>query len=279
MSIYCTLLCTILSTIDVTVQIGCYTKITIYIAIPLCYNFTITPHITARKDSIMPSLQHINYLNAIILAMELTGTIAFASSGAMLAIQKQMDLFGVCVLGVTTSVGGGLIRDLLLGIIPPNMFRKPIYTIIAVLTSIILFSIIYTRRNRKNKKIAEAYNRIMLIFDTIGLGIFTVVGINTGRNLGYEQVFLLIFLGVITGVGGGLLRDIMAQEMPYILTKHIYACASILGAAVCVITGSRLGDLWSMTAGMIVVLLIRFLATYYRWNLPKIQNNNDREKP
>lgn len=221
-----------------------------------------------------------NYMNfnVLTLIMELIGTIAFASSGAMLAIQKEMDLFGVCVLGVTTSVGGGMIRDLLLGIIPPGMFRKPIYTSVAILTSILLFFIIYTRRNIKNEKIAEAYNKIMMVFDTVGLGIFTVVGIHTGRKEGYEQIFLLIFLGVITGVGGGLLRDMMAQEMPYILTKHIYACASISGAAVCVMSDSLLGDFWSMTVGMTVVMLVRFLATRYRWNLPKIRNSSGHDQ-
>ena len=221
-----------------------------------------------------------NYMNfnVLTLIMELIGTIAFASSGAMLAIQKEMDLFGVCVLGVTTSVGGGMIRDLLLGIIPPGMFRKPIYTSVAILTSILLFFIIYTRRNIKNEKIAEAYNKIMMVFDTVGLGIFTVVGIHTGRKEGYEQIFLLIFLGVITGVGGGLLRDMMAQEMPYILTKHIYACASISGAAVCVMSDSMLGDFWSMTVGMTVVMLVRYLATRYRWNLPKIRNSSGHDQ-
>ncbi len=222
-------------------------------------------------------MSYMNF-NVLTLIMELIGTIAFASSGAMLAIQKEMDLFGVCVLGVTTSVGGGMIRDLLLGIIPPGMFRKPIYTSVAILTSILLFFIIYTRRNIKNEKIAEAYNKIMMVFDTVGLGIFTVVGIHTGRKEGYEQIFLLIFLGVITGVGGGLLRDMMAQEMPYILTKHIYACASISGAAVCVMSDSMLGDFWSMTVGMTVVMLVRFLATRYRWNLPKIRNSSGHDQ-
>ena len=171
-----------------------------------------------------------------------------------------------------------MIRDLLLGIIPPGMFRKPIYTSVAILTSILLFFIIYTRRNIKNEKIAEAYNKIMMVFDTVGLGIFTVVGIHAGRKEGYEQIFLLIFLGVITGVGGGLLRDMMAQEMPYILTKHIYACASISGAAVCVMSDSMLGDFWSMTVGMTVVMLVRFLATRYRWNLPKIRNSSGHDQ-
>ena len=150
--------------------------------------------------------------------MEIVGTIAFASSGAMLAMQKNMDLFGICVLGVVTSVGGGVIRDLILGYTPPNMFRMPVYTIVALVVSILLFVLLYMRQNLLQGKIAVVYDKIMTFFDAIGLGIFTVVGVNTARSLGYDQNFLLIFVGVITGVGGGLLRDVMAQEKPYILT-------------------------------------------------------------
>ena len=213
-----------------------------------------------------------NYLDMFIFGMEIIGTVAFASSGAMLAIQKEMDLFGVGVLGVTTAVGGGMIRDLILGIIPPLMFQKPVYTVTAIVTSMLLFVIISVKRNLKNDKITAAYNKIMLIFDTIGLGIFTVTGMNTAKNAGYDQTFLLVFVGVITGVGGGLLRDIMAQEKPYILTKHIYACASVLGAVVCVCLNVILDDLASMAAGLFVVVLVRIFATHYRWNLPKIKS-------
>ena len=203
--------------------------------------------------------------------MEIVGTIAFASSGAMLAMQKNMDLFGICVLGVVTSVGGGVIRDLILGYTPPNMFRMPVYTIVALVVSILLFVLLYMRQNLLQGKIAVVYDKIMTFFDAIGLGIFTVVGVNTARSLGYDQNFLLILVGVLTGVGGGLLRDVMAQEKPYILTKHIYACASIAGALVCVYSGSRIGNLVSMTAGAAVVIVVRLLAMHYRWNLPRIQ--------
>lgn len=212
-----------------------------------------------------------DYSELIIFMMEIVGTIAFASSGAMLAVQKNMDLFGVCVLGVVTSVGGGVIRDLILGYTPPNMFRMPVYTIVALVVSILLFVLLYMRQNLIQGKIAVVYDKIMTLFDAIGLGIFTVVGVNTARSLGYDQNFLLIFVGVITGVGGGLLRDVMAQEKPYILTKHIYACASIAGTLVCVYSGSRIGNLASMTAGAAVVIVIRLLAMHYRWNLPRIQ--------
>ncbi len=236
--------------------------------------------------------RQVDYSELIIFIMEIVGTIAFASSGAMLAVRKDMDLFGVCVLGVVTSVGGGVIRDLILGFTPPNMFRRPIYTIVALIVSILLFLLLYmlqTHRNmgaseadrsgsfkdiRQNPlqgKIAAAYDKIMTLFDAVGLGIFTVVGVNTARSLGYDQNFLLLFVGVITGVGGGLLRDVMAQEKPYILTKHIYACASIAGALVCTYSGSWIGNLASMTAGAAVVIIVRLLAMHYRWNLPRIQ--------
>ncbi len=209
------------------------------------------------------------YSDLIVFLMEIIGTVAFASSGAMLGIRKEMDLFGVCVLGVTTSVGGGLIRDLILGITPPGMFRSPVYTLVALGVSILMFVIVAVNHSWVKGKIGLIYDRVMLLCDSLGLGIFTVVGINTAWKAGYDQKFLLVFVGVLTGVGGGLLRDVMAQEKPYILTKHIYACASIAGAFVCVFGAGCLGDLGGMMSGAVVVILIRFLAAYYRWNLPK----------
>ena len=209
-----------------------------------------------------------NYSDLIIFIMEMMGTVAFAASGAMLGIRKKMDLFGVCVLGVTTSVGGGAIRDVTLGIIPPGMFRRPIYTIVAVMVSLGLFALLYIRRNLLDGRIGQLYDLLMNISDAIGLGIFTVVGINTAWNAGYHQLFLLVFVGVITGVGGGLLRDVMAQEKPYILTKHIYACASLVGALGCVWIYREWGRLTAVFIGAFIVMAIRFLAAHYRWNLP-----------
>ena len=106
--------------------------------------------------------------------------------------------------------------------------------------------------------------------DSIGLGIFTVMGVNTGIRQGYgSNVFLLVFVGTITGVGGGLLRDMMAGVPPYIFVRHIYACASIVGAIVCVWM-QQFGAVWAMVMGSCVVVLIRYLAAHYRWNLPKL---------
>ncbi len=228
-----------------------------------------------RKIMEIQGVQKMDYSEMVIFIMEIAGTVAFASSGAMLAVRKEMDLFGVCVLGVTTSVGGGVVRDLILGITPPNMFRKPVYTMVALGVSALLFLLLYIRNNLMQGKIGVAYDRIMTVFDAVGLGIFTVVGINTARHAGYSQNFLLVFVGVVTGVGGGLIRDMMAQEKPYILTKHIYACASLAGALICVFCGNMMGRLASMMAGAAVVIVIRLLAMRYRWNLPRIRSGRD----
>lgn len=175
------------------------------------------------------------------------------------------------MLGVTTAVGGGAVRDVILGIVPPAMFQHPVYTIVAMITSCIVFTILYLKKELLQGHNRETYDKVMLVMDSIGLGIFTVVGVNTGISHGYmEYTFLLVFLGTVTGVGGGLLRDIMAGVPPYILVRHIYACASIVGAIVCVILYRHSGAVAAMVGASAVVVLIRYLAAHYRWNLPKL---------
>lgn len=212
------------------------------------------------------------YSDVIIFMMEIVGTVAFALSGAMTGIQKKMDLFGVNVLGVTTAVGGGMIRDLILGLNPPVMFSNPIYALTAVTTSTVLFIFMYVRAGVYPGKYMKMRALLLLTGDTIGLGIFTVVGSHTAIAAGYgDNHFLLVFVGVLTGVGGGMLRDVFAGNTPYILVKHVYAIASLTGALVYVFLLPYLGGLPCMLAGAAVVMLIRFLAAYYRWNLPRIQ--------
>ncbi len=212
-----------------------------------------------------------SYSDLMIFIMELLGTVAFASSGAMLGIQKKMDIFGVNVLGVTTSVGGGMIRDLILGVNPPVMFRNSSYTIAAILTSSTLFLVMYVRAQLFSGSLALWYDRIMMFCDTVGLGIFTVVGCSAAISAGYTgNRFLTVFVGVLTGVGGGMLRDMMANMMPYIFIKHIYAVASLAGALLFVLLYPSIGRLGSMMAGAALVIMIRYLAAHYHWNLPHI---------
>lgn len=207
----------------------------------------------------------------ITYIMEIMGTIAFAASGAMVGIRKRMDIFGVCVLGFVTACGGGMIRDVILGITPPNVFRNPDYALVAVVTSILVFAVIYVKRDVMDGSFKVVYDKTMLIMDTIGLAIFTVVGVNIGIQQGYlDKIFLLTFAGTITGVGGGLMRDVMADQPPYIFVKHIYASASVVGSLVCVYMYRAFGAVVSMVVSSAVILLIRYLAAHYHWNLPHI---------
>ena len=121
-----------------------------------------------------------DYQQLITFIMEMVGTIAFAASGAMVAVDRAMDIFGVIVLGVTTAVGGGAVRDVILGIVPPAMFQHPVYTVVATVTSCVVFMILYLKKELLQGHNRETYDKVMLVMDSIGLGIFTVVGVNTG---------------------------------------------------------------------------------------------------
>lgn len=202
-----------------------------------------------------------------IFILELIGTTAFAASGAMTALKKNMDIFGVAILGLTTAVGGGAIRDILLGITPPATFRQPIYAVIAIATAVFVFIPAVRRLLTKNQIL---YDRIMLIMDSLGLGIFTVVGISAAYSVSEDfNLFLLLFVGIVTGVGGGVLRDILAGNTPYIFVKHIYACASGAGALLCALCWKPLGVTAAMLLGASAVILLRLLAAHFRWSLPR----------
>lgn len=209
-------------------------------------------------------------METFILILELAGTMAFAASGAITALKKGMDLFGVCILGLTTAVGGGVIRDVILGNTPPATFLNPIYASVALVTSLVLF---LPRIRHLLMWDQRLYDLSMLILDSLGLGIFTVVGIRIAwRSTAEPTLFLLVFVGVVTGVGGGVLRDVMAGDTPYIFVKHIYACASLAGALVCAGLWRPAGEVAAILAGAGIVVLIRFLSAHYRWNLPRARD-------
>lgn len=214
-----------------------------------------------------------NFSAAIVFIIEIIGTIAFASSGAMVGIRKNMDIFGVNVLGITTAIGGGIIRDLVLGLHPPGTFKNPVYVLSAIITSCLLFLIVYFNKQWIESRWMMRYERIMLTMDAVGLGAFTVIGIHTAVNEAHmTSVFLLIFVGMVTGIGGGMLRDMMAGMTPFVFVKHVYACASLVGAVLCTAVRYFLSnDAAAMVIGAAAVVIIRLLAAHFRWNLPRIR--------
>ena len=203
----------------------------------------------------------------MIFFLEILGTVAFAVSGAIVGVQKKMDIFGVAILGLTTAVGGGVLRDLILNITPPAAFQRPVFAVVAILTSMLIFI-------RSVRTILEhqsrTYENMILIMDTIGLSLFTVVGVEAAQEAVSEKnLFLVTFVGVLTGVGGGVLRDVFAGVTPSIFTKHFYACASIAGAWTCALLWTDDLKLQAMFTGAVITATLRILAAHYRWSLPR----------
>lgn len=208
----------------------------------------------------------------ILLILEIVGTVSFAVSGACVAIKAKFDIFGVLVVGCLTAVGGGITRDMLIGATPPAVFSKLYVIAIAVFTALDVFAISYM--NRKNfHELNEKIERLNNVFDALGLATFSVAGTEIAFSLGLsENAFLSITLGVLTGCGGGVLRDILTETPPYIFKKHVYAIASILGAGVYYLL--RLfseNTLIPSLVGMGIIVILRMLASKYKWSLPKIK--------
>ena len=157
----------------------------------------------------------------VLFIFEMVGTVAFAISGAMIAIKKRVDIFGVIVLSSMTALGGGIVRDILIGHLPPTMFSDYRYVLAAVVTSVVVFVVAYIFRDlyRRSESTVDAVNNI---FDALGLGIFTVMGAKVAIESGFTvNGILVVCLAVITGVGGGIIRDIMLKEIPIVLKKRI----------------------------------------------------------
>ena len=208
-------------------------------------------------------------MDNVIYVLEIVGVIAFAVSGAAVGLKKEMDIFGVCILGVTTACGGGVLRDIFLGSLPPVMFCHPSYATIALVVSIITFLASTRQFTAKSEKI---YEKIMQLADAAGLGIFTAVGTAAAMRSVYSgNLFFAVFLGTITGVGGGLMRDVLASEPPYIFVKHIYALASIAGACVCVCIWNVAGSSVPVFVCCALVIVIRLIAVRLNLSLPKIR--------
>ncbi|MBR5559549.1 MAG: TRIC cation channel family protein [Oscillospiraceae bacterium] len=168
-------------------------------------------------------------LDIIITAIETLGTVAFALSGVLTAIERRLDLFGAVVLAGTTSVGGGIIRDLILGRTPPQAFVNPYYVAVAFATACIMLLIVRLMGRMTEGRMVN-FLMILNVCDAMGLGIFSVLGADAAAQCGYgDNMFLTVFVGVVTGVGGGVLRDLLAGRPPVIMRRDIYALCSIAG--------------------------------------------------
>jgi uncharacterized membrane protein YeiH len=196
----------------------------------------------------------------LLLILSLAGTVVFAASGAAAAVSKRLDLFGVMVLGAVTALGGGLIRDVLSGRVPPMALLDWRYPAAAIATAATIFwahAQVFRLR------------RTMLVLDAAGLGLFTVVGTVAGLDAGVPW-WGSCALGMITGVGGGVIRDVLTNEIPVVLDREIYAVASLAGAAVVAAADfAKMLTVLPMVGAAALVFALRLISLYRNWSAPK----------
>ena len=201
-------------------------------------------------------------MDEIMFVLELIGAAAFAVSGAMVAIEKRADIFGILFLAVTTALGGGVIRDVLIGRIPPVMFVSYWYLLISVVAALAVFIDAYLR-SEKYKLHLDKLDAVNNIFDAIGLAVFTVSGMNAAMPVS-DNVILVLFVGMCTGVGGGMLRDVMTNTMPKVLRKRVYAVASLLGGGLYyAMYALGVNQIVSLGCGMLLIFALRLFATIF----------------
>lgn len=196
----------------------------------------------------------------IILCLDLFGTAIFAATGAIKGVRKRLDIFGVTVLACCVGVGGGITRDAILGAVPAAALQHWTYLSVCIAISVITFFTVRYWMKLRN---------IIQYFDAIGLGVFTAIG--AAKSMNFDVSFIGILLcGVITAIGGGIIRDVLAREVPVVLRSDFYATASLMGGVVYYLLACS-NTQWfiNFIVTSVFVISVRFLAIHYKFKLPE----------
>lgn len=199
----------------------------------------------------------------IIFVLDLFGTMAFAVTGALRAIEHKYDIVGVIILGTTTGLLGGVMRDTILGIFPPYNFSDTIHVALTTITSTIIF-FLYHR--------IKKYENMFNIFDAIGLGVFTFTGASIAYSLFSTNIVLIIISSLLTAFGGGIVRDVLVREPPIVFTKEVYALASFIGVILfLILVNVKVQFEFIAIAVIFVTTCIRLISIKLQLNLPKVE--------
>ena len=196
----------------------------------------------------------------LLYSLDLLGTAAFAASGALAAIRRDMDIFGVLVLGLVTATGGGTLRDLLLGDTPPFIFKDETYLYLSIAVSLLVFLF--------HRNLAR-FSHPLTFFDAVGLGTFVVIG--TGKALDFHFGYIgSVMAGVMTATAGGMIRDVLSNRVPMVLQKEVYASACLVGGSLLTLLHhSGVPRSWAVVSSALTVTVLRLLAVRYKWSLPR----------
>lgn len=201
-----------------------------------------------------------NFLNII----DILGTIAFAASGAFSAMERKLDPFGVVILSFVTAIGGGTLRDMLIGSTPVAWLRNDITAIVILATAFItLFFGRYVKQ----------FHKTLFLFDAMGLGVFTLIGVDKGLQLQLSPG-ICIALGTITACFGGVIRDVLLNNVPLIFQREIYASACIVGGGLyLLLQKTGIGDDYNAILAILVIVFVRVIAIRYKLMLPRVYEN------
>jgi uncharacterized membrane protein YeiH len=208
---------------------------------------------------------HLSFINAI----EMLGTFSFAAAGAFAAMKKKLDPFGVVIISFATAIGGGTIRDILIGNLPVSWLSNMTTIFVIIIASIAtLFFGSYLRK----------FDRMLFLFDAMGLGLFTMIGIQKGIDH-QLNIGICIMLGTITGSFGGVLRDVLLNDVPLIFKKEIYALASIIGGCIFFLLINFYVDRsLAYISSIVLIFIVRVLAVQFNWSLPKFYEKKSRQE-
>ena len=198
----------------------------------------------------------------LLSLMEIIGTVAFAVTGALTAIEKDLDHYGILFMGFMTAVGGGILRDMIIDDGLPATFVNPLYAIISIVTSIVVI-VFY--------KYILHMDRLITLCDAIGLAAFSAIGCKVATVHHFDQYFLIITLALLTGTGGGMIRDVCAGNVPFVLEKEVYAVASLAGAVAYIACYKTLGLGVSMYICCFVTFAIRMFCVKKNIHLKKVE--------
>lgn len=205
------------------------------------------------------SMDVFSFLN-LIQFLDLFGTMAFAVTGAVKAIEHKLDIFGVIFLSAITGLAGGIIRDVVLGKIPPSGISELSYVSIAIATAIVVY-FLYPR--------FKGQMGLFLVFDAVGLGVFTIIGATIALDMYGFDVLLMVFGGMITAIGGGIIRDALVNETPLVFRKELYASISFVGVILYILLiYERMNLEISSVICILFVTVLRIMALRFNWNLP-----------
>lgn len=194
--------------------------------------------------------------------MEIVGTVAFAVTGALVAIEKDLDYYGIIFLGVVTAVGGGILRDILIGLEIPKSLADPEFVFISIVTCVIVI-LFYSH--------IKYLDRLITLCDALGLAAFTAIGSVAAIRAGYDSTFIIITTAMFTGIGGGIIRDVCAGRVPFVFEKEVYAVASMTGALAFAIARMYVPPVLVMYISFGITFAIRMISVKFDIHLPKVK--------